>query len=508
MEGRKDYNLRSTKKDVEGTVEGAQGLSPTPILLQSTELPNNEEQAANRCSENRANNHGAISKRIAECPQTTTPTTERYRSTRRTLNVEHPEKRYDADPTNFSFDENAHSDDFRFKPRQKKVNIFQNEIVYNTKSLNELITKVVSETINLTLQNVKGDLAKNIDANDNQHSSSGIDNVSLKKKIHYNLDYNFFENENSKQDALTNKNRGLKNIHSRVDIDHSDIGNRLGDRSSGVQAANIQSVPENNNENYLSPNSYIPSRHSDANAFVNNFSNLRLNERLISLGDLVGLLPNFDGEGYVQAPNFLQILENGIDLNTVPFSNVKIVLGKSFRGSAKLWWEAYSNYFNSYVQFKNEFLGHFWDRKKQLKVKEKLENSEYISGSFTDHFNYWVGAAKFLQPPYSPAELIDLIAPHFPPNVASSLLGCNSFSDAVSRLRQADRYYKNESTNVRNSSKTAHSEDKKDSSEGARSSRFTSNISNKYSGKNYNVKTVSALDTEIEDQGNGDTPHH
>lgn len=234
-----------------------------------------------------------------------------------------------------------------------------------------------------------------------------------------------------------------------------------------------------------------------------------LNKISFSLGDLSKLLPEFDGEQNTQAPNFLQFLENGIDIDSVTFSNLRILLSRSFKGSARLWWEAYSNHFQTYSEFKTDFLNHFWDKKKQIKIKERLENTEYVCGLFTDHFNYWVGNAKYLEPKYNQNELIDLIAPHFPPNVASSLLGCRTFSEAVARLHQADLYYKNKSSTQQNfQRRSTHFNNIRGENPHLQTNRDNNPHQNKHNEKGQSItKNISMFECDIDDSGNGCVPH-
>lgn len=241
------------------------------------------------------------------------------------------------------------------------------------------------------------------------------------------------------------------------------------------------------------------------NNIPSQFSNLNLNASLFSLGDFSKLLPDFDGESGLQAPEFLNFLENGVAVDTISFCNLKILFRNCFKNSAKLWWEAYSDYFRDYVQFKTEFLSHFWSKRKQIKIKDQLERTEYREGLLVDHFNYWVAATKYLEPPYTVKELIDAIAPHFPPNISCSLLGCSSLSDAVSRLRQADEYLKNKPVSHPIIPKRFYSNQRDDNQ---KPNTYTNKV--RFPERNQNVKSINALGDEnfqSDSQGNEVAPH-
>ncbi|XP_044765647.1 uncharacterized protein LOC123321918 [Coccinella septempunctata] len=333
----------------------------------------------------------------------------------------------------------------------------------------------------MTLNNVQVDQARSGDQ-ENNYFMQDVPGVDL------------INTDNLDTENLANNIRG----HARV---------QSGSRIQGVSERNIN-VKSNLSSNFNLPQCLpglnVQTAHYSGQQQI---SNLTMNDNLFGLGDLSKLVPDFDGESHVQAPEFLQFLENGINVNAISFNNIRILLCKSFKGSAKLWWEAYSNYFSNYSQFKTEFLSHFWDRKRQYKIKEKLENSEYVSGLFTDHFNYWIGAAKHLQPPYTVIELIDLIAPHFPPNVASSLLGCTTFSDAVSRLRQADHYFKNKPSNSQNFQKKINFANTENTTKNPNSHRYGFTTSNRQGERVFSNKTISVLEAETQEQGNGEIPH-
>lgn len=216
---------------------------------------------------------------------------------------------------------------------------------------------------------------------------------------------------------------------NKDNVNHSTSANKHLNNVN-ILSSSISNVNGQDNNNIFNPNNQ------------NNNFNYGGN---CSLFEVSKIMPEFDNENTLQPLDFLQILESSIDVQRVPFNNIKFLLNNSFKNSAKLWWDAFSDTIVTYCQFRKEFVEYFWPPKKQQQIRNKLETTEYREGDglFVDHFNYWVAISKHLQPPYTPEQLIEKIAPHFPPNVAGSLLGATSLSQALARLRHADEYYKN-----------------------------------------------------------------
>ncbi|KAJ8966649.1 hypothetical protein NQ314_003416 [Rhamnusium bicolor] len=102
----------------------------------------------------------------------------------------------------------------------------------------------------------------------------------------------------------------------------------------------------------------------------------------------------------------------------------------------------FDNDCDTYEHFKKEFSENFWQ---QHNIRSQLEGAEYKEGLFVDHINHWIAMAKHLQPPYTPEKLIEEIATHFRPSVAGALMRATTLSQAITRLRHADAYYKNSS---------------------------------------------------------------
>lgn len=232
-------------------------------------------------------------------------------------------------------------------------------------------------------------------------------------------------------------------------------------------------------------------------------SNSPVNNSPFSLSDISKLMPKFDGENDKQPPEFLEFFESSIDVEIIPFSQMKILLSRAFEKSAKLWWDAFSISFVDYHHFKREFLSHFWYLRKQRRIKDRLENGQYEAGTFVNYFNYWASMTRYLQPNYSPSEFIDLIAPHFPPSVSCVLLGWTNFSDAVSRLRHADEYFKN--SNVNNH---RFSSDQKRFSEHQHGDSITEFQLKRSFEKKTTFKNVSCVHLEEENSGNELLPHN
>lgn len=107
---------------------------------------------------------------------------------------------------------------------------------------------------------------------------------------------------------------------------------------------------------------------------------------------------------------------------------------------AKCWGEAFIPIFQSVQAFDRAFLSSFWDATKQLHIRLKIEGGRFEKGPYVEHFTKFVAMARHFQPPITEPMLIGLIARHFPPTIATTLVGVIVFSDAISRSQQADYY--------------------------------------------------------------------
>lgn len=333
-----------------------------------------------------------------------------------------------------------------------------------------------------------------------QKSTHGL----LLPNVSNNLNLN--ENLGSRQNPALSKNNQffnqcqineLKNIISQV----------IGEQFKKCDTVNYG----NRNRHFVNDNL---SNQNFVQGDQGNLNGIQIENFQYSFSDICNLIPKFDNEGAVQPLDFLEHLESSINFRRVSFISVKIILSKCFSKSAKLWWEAFSGTFNSYDQFRNDFISYFWNNSRQRKIKSQLETDQYKEGLFVDHFNHWVSMSKHLQPPYTPAELIDVIAPHFPPTIASCLLGCNNFSEAVKRLKHADDYFNNKSSMFKgNESSHYQKQFFFNESKNKFHNNFKPNAySKKISETNKNSKTISSLECDVDcdelgDQGNEVVPH-
>lgn len=162
------------------------------------------------------------------------------------------------------------------------------------------------------------------------------------------------------------------------------------------------------------------------------------NENLLD----VKKLPVFDNESLLHPVDFLNALES-FQVQNLPYQNFAFLTSTLFEKNAKIWADAYVSTFNNYQSFRRAFLNQFWGPTKQVQIKLKIESARYTDNAvtFVDHFNYFVGLAKYLDPPYPPEMLIQMIARHFPPSIASVLVGTMDFQEALEKLRQADYYF-------------------------------------------------------------------
>ena len=79
----------------------------------------------------------------------------------------------------------------------------------------------------------------------------------------------------------------------------------------------------------------------------------------------------------------------------------------------------------SYEEFKEIFLGHFWDQNRQSQIRWEVTNGKYDpkrQRSMVDYFINIGQCAKYLVPEIPTGELISMIANHFPPDIRSAII--------------------------------------------------------------------------------------
>lgn len=164
--------------------------------------------------------------------------------------------------------------------------------------------------------------------------------------------------------------------------------------------------------------------------------------------DLNRHLPFFGNDDTVHPIDFLQQIEHFYESSQISFNDFKIAIGNQFKGKALLWSKAYLHTFHDFHSFKNSFREHFWSETKQLEIRLLLQAARFEekTGSFVDHFMKYVAMAKHLTPEYSQNLLIQTIARHYPPNISSVLVGTQTLAEAMDRLRQADYYFRVETS--------------------------------------------------------------
>ncbi|XP_044765375.1 uncharacterized protein LOC123321708 [Coccinella septempunctata] len=265
---RENYHLRSVRKNMEkdqlqdDITENARALSPAV----RTERKENGKQ------ENQE--HGAVPKVKESDSRTPKQVKYSHHSKRRMFNLE-----------------NQHE-----KDKSRMFDMF--------------ISKIVNDTVRMTLNNVQVDQARSGDQ-ENDYFMQDVPGVDL------------INTDNLDTENLANNIRG----HARV---------QSGSRIQGVSERNIN-VKSNLSSNFNLPQCLpglnVQTAHHSGQQQI---SNLTMNDNLFGLGDLSKLVPDFDGESHVQAPEFLQFLENGINVNAISFNNIRIFLCKSFKIKKKI----------------------------------------------------------------------------------------------------------------------------------------------------------------------------
>lgn len=207
-------------------------------------------------------------------------------------------------------------------------------------------------------------------------------------------------------------------------------------RANIYHPTSLHSVQNNNHNQRRNENINLMQNSQMAPENLNNqFLNFQMNNMNIQA---INVVPKFD-DG-IHPVMFVKKLEDAIQTYNINFSRFSIWAYPLFTGSSKLFADALLESFSDFESFKVAFLRNFWSSTKQIEARNILETGrhKFSDGTYCDYFLKMLTLAKYLQPPYDPTDLIMVIGRHFNQNIAASLIGAVSISEAMTRLQQAD----------------------------------------------------------------------
>uniref|UniRef100_A0A1B6D411 Uncharacterized protein n=1 Tax=Clastoptera arizonana TaxID=38151 RepID=A0A1B6D411_9HEMI len=152
-------------------------------------------------------------------------------------------------------------------------------------------------------------------------------------------------------------------------------------------------------------------------------------DRSLSIcGDFLGEIevPNFLNEKIGPHPKaFLEALEMNIGNNRGNWKYNALYIRKYFKEDAGVWFEAHRSNWESFSEFKKNFLERFWSQQKQEDLRERILTRRPFRGNTNDCNNYVVRMyqqAQYLDPPMKIEVFVRSIVKQLPESIALILL--------------------------------------------------------------------------------------
>lgn len=122
-------------------------------------------------------------------------------------------------------------------------------------------------------------------------------------------------------------------------------------------------------------------------------------------------------------------------------------------GPARNWSTIYRPLWNTYDDFRKDFLHNYWSELDQGQLRHKILTDSWNNHhSMGDHFAYFVNMAQQLTNPFPESELVSLLMRHFPVHVQSlwALKGQETLAEAADFLKQQENivHFRNNSTKL------------------------------------------------------------
>ena len=136
-------------------------------------------------------------------------------------------------------------------------------------------------------------------------------------------------------------------------------------------------------------------------------------------------VPRFCNSADQNPLRFIKDLEAFFELRGVPRYAKLSVVKQSLYANCIGWFEMHVSDDTSYDEFKDHFLGHYWDQSRQSEIRYQIMNGKYDSrkhGTMAEYFIVMGQQARFLDPVVPMGEFIGLMANHYPLDVRSVMI--------------------------------------------------------------------------------------
>ena len=131
-------------------------------------------------------------------------------------------------------------------------------------------------------------------------------------------------------------------------------------------------------------------------------------------------IPKFQGNKTKHAMKFLEELEIYFRKSNTPLEQRLLAIQECFEDSAGDWYTIYRISWQTYEDFKQDFIHCYWSKVEQDQLRNKLSADIWENTtSMLDHFSKYVGLARLLTEPLSEENLVSQLIKHFPANIQS-----------------------------------------------------------------------------------------
>lgn len=131
-------------------------------------------------------------------------------------------------------------------------------------------------------------------------------------------------------------------------------------------------------------------------------------------------IPKFRGNKTKHAMKFLEELEIYFRKANTPVEQRLVAIQECFEEAANDWYTIYRISWQTYDDFKNDFIHCYWSKVEQDQLRNKLSADTWENAtSMLDHFSKYIGLARLLTEPLSEENLVSQLMKHFPANVQS-----------------------------------------------------------------------------------------
>ena len=233
---------------------------------------------------------------------------------------------------------------------------------------------------------------------------------------------------------------GLNDIKLTFQSEIAALRNEIGKQNSQTPDSNIKSN-EVQSEPVPMPNLVNDNPHEDQ-SFGRKFES---ETKRFDFRPKFRDLPKYSGkDDDINPKEFIQEIDNFF-LETRASEATKLSsAARQLTGTARVWFGAYSNSFDNYLDFKKKFLNHFWSEEKQYKVRASLcipNQYNPDSGNMTDYFLKQLNLARRLDETIPEKSLIRDIVGHFSTQVKWAVTHCNAntVDTVIEKLQELDQ---------------------------------------------------------------------